>query len=130
MSDRRANAAIAALIAATMGACGSSSASGAGAVCSTFNVGSNVYDENGMDLCEMYVTTSGSSECGTLVGIPAETPGACPTKGLIGCCVLDLASSGFPDGTVAASCWYDAEGANEGRVGCNGPDDTWQAGPP
>jgi hypothetical protein len=130
MSCWLARAALLGALGATMAACGSSSESGTGGVCSTFNVSSNIYDTNGMDLCEMYVTTSGSSRCGTVAGIAAEIPGACPTHGLLGCCVSNLGNAGFAAGTLVAGCWYDTQGANAGRVGCNGPNDAWQPEPP
>lgn len=111
-------------------ACGSSTQSGNGTTCYTFDVPSNVYDTNGKELCEVLIRTSGPAACEPLMGIDANMPGTCPSTGLLGCCVNDLANEGDAPGTRVGSCWYSEPGATAGKAGCTGPNNTWQSTPP
>jgi hypothetical protein len=110
--------------------CSSASSEGSGSACYTLQPTPATSDPAGADRCEFLITTSGAAECETMYGIAANHMGACPSAGLVGCCLADIGQEGAAPGTTAGDCYYDAAGAETGKAGCMGPHDHWQAGLP
>jgi hypothetical protein len=111
-------------------ACSSAGSEDSGSSCYTLHPTLATNDPATADLCEFLITTSGPAECVTMYGIEADKMGACPTAGLVGCCLADIGQEGATPGTTAGDCYYDEAGATTGKAGCMGPHDHWQAGLP
>jgi len=94
---------------ATLGACGTGGGepTSGGAGCYTMPVGT---------ACD-WIAGSG-------VGCTGQTPGSCPSAGLLGCCVD---TKGAVEG---ASCLYQAALASAAKANCTGPGMTWQTTAP